>query len=106
MRARPILIAVAVIAAAVILVVVAPRLLDATARDFPVGACANFQGDPAGENYELGPADCAGPHTHIVTAWIPDRYTTCPDPATDQALTPRGTLCLRLDPAPSSTPSP
>jgi len=94
------LIALAAGVAALLLVVVVPRLPDDTAADFPAGACANFQGDPSGENYEIGPADCAGQHTHVVTAWIPDRNATCPQPATAQALTPKGTLCLRLDPTP------
>jgi hypothetical protein len=107
---RAIWIAMAVFVAAVILVGnvagYVDGLPDQTARDFPAGACVNFHSGVVGADWTMERADCAGPHTHVVTAWIHKTYTSCPGPATEGAITEKGTLCLRADPEPTITPGP
>lgn len=75
---------------------------DQLADEFPPGSCVTFSG--GGENWEIAGATCDGPHTHVVTSWLPDRHAVCPPPATDQGLTPSGTLCLRAADAGSGEP--
>ena len=91
-------------ALAVVAVLVGTCGRDEVAASFPDGTCVTFQGSPDGENAEISPADCSGPHTHIVRTWIADRDTACPSPTDEKMLTPRGTLCLLPDPIPGASP--
>ena len=76
---------------------------DNVADGFPDGACVNFTGSAEGDHQTIGNAECSGPHTHVVVAWV-GRNAACPTGSDAEFGTPDGKLCLRADPGPSASP--
>ena len=79
------------------------RQRDDIADGFPDGACVNFSGSSDGDNATIGNAECSGPHTHVVVAWV-GGSGACHAGSDAQFATTEGTLCLRADPGPTATP--
>jgi hypothetical protein len=76
---------------------------DDVATGFPNGSCVTFSSSSNGNDSHIKKVECSAEHTHVVVDWV-IRNSRCPADTDAVFSTPDGTLCLRADPRPSTTP--